>query len=169
MNSLTETEEKTSLDTLFESRCYVEGIKDIFPGTIFTRSGLARMQSCIGFILGVAVAGKRDMAEELSKTLLNSFRIGMSNEKTEINGRKVRNNWLKVYDDGSFLSFRFSYYGLMSDQNLKLDQSIHFGDSEYSYDKYQYLAVFHGGIIFHGLDQTFSVTIDGGKGWQMHT
>jgi len=163
---------------------YCEGgyMKELFPNTVFERGGLARMHSCIGFLRGIAAAGKIEEAEKMAKTLFNAFSIGSSDGRVDpaslAQERPLMDppkhmhpqcNKLVVTDDGSFLSFSYLYFGIMSNQSV-IDGTWEFnGYSDYD-KKWRYGKVFNGGIIFHGLDQNYTVRIGGGgAGWSMHT
>ena len=164
---------------------YTEGgyLKELFPNTIFERGGLARFHSCIGFLRGIAAAGKVEEAERMAKTLFRSFDLGSSDERIDprslVQERPLmevpshmfpQGNKLIVMDDGSFLSFSFLYVGIAGNQTIKDGSWEHPGYGGDYNKKYRYAKIFNGGIIFHGLDQNYTVRIGGGgAGWSMHT
>ena len=64
---------------------YCEGgyMKELFPNTIFERGGLARFHSCIGFLRGIAAAGKVEEAEHMAQTLFRSCSLGSSCDRVD--------------------------------------------------------------------------------------
>lgn len=164
---------------------YTEGgyVKELFPNTIFERGGLARFYSCVGFLRGMAAAGKVEEAERMARTLFKSFDIGSNDDRVDPRSLAQerplmevpehmfpQGNKLIVMDDGSFLSFSFLYVSIMDDQRTQGNTWEFPGYGGDHNRKYRYGKVFNGGIIFHGLDQNYTVRIGGGgAGWSMHT
>jgi len=183
-NSLKKDPVYPFMEKIMKLSQYCEGgyMKELFPNTIFERGGLARMHSCIGFLRGMAAAGKVEEAERMAQTLFRSFSLGSNDDRVDWASihpdrplmappahMHPQGNKLVVTDDGSFLSFSFLYVGIMGDQSVKNGTWEFPGFNERDI-KYRYGKVFNGGIIFHGLDQNYTVRIGGGSaGWSMHT
>lgn len=174
------------MESIAQISAYIQGdaVRRMFPNTVFTDGGLGRLHSCVGFLRGLAASGRIDDAEKLAKTLFHAFRLGMvedSDNKVDPASLKMERplmsskpywpqmNRLVVEDDGSFLSFSFAYYGIMQDQTVEGEGRMMKDDSDVWGIKYKYSLIYDGGIIFHGLSNTYCVTIGNEIGWQSHT
>ena len=131
---------------------YMEpAIKREFPSLEF-REKTDRFQfgACIGFIAGLYYGGQKEMAEKMVATFMQSFRFAKSEEHI-----------LMVWDVGCNMSFSFILYRKMKAGELH--------DYAEMIGKERCYECMNGGIIFHGLQETFSVSLCGGMGWSMHT
>ena len=152
----------------------------IFPNTIWMHGGAERMASCLGFLIGMAASGKIDDAEKLAESLFRSFSFGMKATTVEPNWSErpgmtgPEHTWphsqkLCVGDDRTTFGFSFCLHGLV-DQSSQDPHCFELPGNSYEHGKkYKYGRVFNGGILFHGLEQVYAVSISGGSGWQMHT
>lgn len=133
---------------------YMEpSIKQEFPNLAFREErDMCRFGSCIGFIAGLYYSGQRVMAEQMTTTFMRSFDFARKEDYL-----------LEVGDDGSNLSFSFSLYRKMEEGEMH-NRATTIGGRNC-----RYAPCFYGGIIFHGLQEVFSVSITGESGWSMHT
>lgn len=152
-----------------------------FPSTVFNyngESGLARMQSCIGFLMGVYINDK-SMAERLATSLFNAFYTGCNPVYRTMNfnygngqqgTEEIHKHKLVVHDDGTFLGFGILNYYLKADQNNAEERDVILSGTSSEYGrKYRYIYNSNGGILFHGFADVYAITLDKGIGWQMHT
>jgi hypothetical protein len=152
-----------------------------FPNTIFNHNGstgLARMQSCIGFLMGIYTHSP-ELAERMATSLFYAFYTGCNPSFQTMpfvysNGQEgseqVHTHKLVVHDDGTFLGFSVMNYYLKANQDHHDDNDVMLPgtSSEYS-RKYRYIYGGNGGILFHGFAEVYAVTLYKGIGWQMHT
>ena len=142
MNNEEEEKEERPIDAILRIfHGYMEpSIKREFPNLEFRDDG-SRHQfgSCIGFMAGMYYGGQKEAAEKLAYTFFRSFAFA-----------KKDSHLLEIWDDGCNLSFAFVLYMTTGKEGGKH-------------------SLFHGGIIFHGLQEVFSVSLCGGMGWSMHT
>lgn len=155
----------------------LEKIKDIFAGysddkfkkefPVIVLNEYSRMKigSCLGFIVGISLENK-ERAEYFANNFIRVFSHPYicNTKKVKINNREVYESVCCLHDDGTALSFRFSTY-----QHLTDEERIKTGARIKSVEGIPYLFRLAGGIIFHGLQQQFSVTLDSSLGWQIHT
>jgi hypothetical protein len=158
------------LDKLFSS--YSHGaFADLFPNTILDLRASMKMGCCIGFIYGLKLAGKQEEFEYYANNFINVFNHPYINPKEMTDsdrGYPTREGLMptpasvcSLYDDGTALSFGFCVYSYTtSDEGHVIKHGLW-------NDYYKYS--FNGGIIFHGIQQQFSVTLDNKPGWQIHT
>lgn len=149
--------------------------ESMFPNTIWGRSGLQRMNSCIGFLFGLFYTGNKDMAENLAETLLRSFHFGMNDQKAEIVA--VKYEWerpheqkLIVQDDGTPFGFSFLLLSIASPDTPEEVNTWLCPAGKFESDKqWKYVKCFNGGILFHGLGEVYAVQLNNHAGWSMHT
>jgi hypothetical protein len=152
-----------------------------FPNTVFNHngeSGLARMQSCIGFLMGIYTQSP-ELAERFATKLFNAFYTGCNPTYQTMpfvysNGQEgseqVHTRKLIVHDDGTFLGFSVMNYYLKANQDHHDDGDVMLSGTSSEYGrKYRYIYDGNGGILFHGFAEVYAITLDKGIGWQMHT
>lgn len=177
MNTAEQEKEKIvdneSLSRLSKIFCgyFASAIEHEFPNLEFREGGAEKFCACISFILGVKIGGNHSLANHLAKNFCSNF--DRWNKGTKKIGRNAHNEMvLFVGDDGCANSFTFCLYKLAEDQSSSIenDNCIMLSGSS-RFEKAKYHKLFHGGIIFHGLNQpTYSVRLeDSGIGWSMHT
>lgn len=160
-------------------------LNTLFPSALFTRAGLARFQSCIGFLAGLKVGGKTELAEKLAEQLMYSMRLHAPAkvERTKLDGvhglssNGSKDRYVRFHDDGTFLGFSFVVYNLAHDQSLFTEDYIksldrqpdRIGEYKSSIVKPWYYLGYNGCILFHGFQQVFSTNLDNSIGWRSHT
>jgi hypothetical protein len=120
--------------------------------------------------------------DDMAKSLFHSFHFGMDNEKWEqdeslIAWDRPHVSKMLVTGTSSFLCFGFSQYHYATNQAMaeaySPDKCCKFIGNQYQDSprekQWVYLKGMWGGIDFHGLDETFSVSLVPTVGWQMHT
>ena len=152
-----------------------------FPSTVFNyngESGLARMQSCIGFLMGIYTQSP-ELAERMATSLFNAFYTGCNPTYQTMpfvygNGQEgneqVHTHKLGVHDDGTFLGFSVMNYYLKANQDHVEERDVILSGTSSEYGrKYRYIYNSNGGILFHGFADVYAITLNKGIGWQMHT
>jgi hypothetical protein len=162
-----------NLDRLFAGYSHC-AFKDLFPNTILDERASFKMGCCIGFLYGLKLSGKTEEFEHYANNFISVFDHPYINPKEMTDsdrGYPTKEGLMPtpamvctLHDDGSALSFAFCIYGYNKDQSFKDQQTIEHG---WWRDRYNFRM--NGGIIFHGIQQQFSVTLDNKPGWQIHT
>lgn len=144
-----------------------------FPQLILKESGLHKIGNCIGFIAGLYFSGKHEEAEYFADNFIRVFShpwIGKGSQDVEIPTgfqynpiRKISYNKCELIDDGTALSFSFLTF-----RHSPEDEDIS-GKRVMAVNNDNYVSQLNGGIIFHGMQKQFSVTLDNNPGWQIHT
>lgn len=179
-------QEQEQYPSLYKALCLSgslseDGLRDTFPNTIWNHGGVGTMASCIGFLRGMIAAGSKiSSIDKMAGSLFHSFKLGMIADKWE--GDQLLTKWdrphankLIVTGTTTFMCFGFSYVSLAIHQEAASKENQVYKlignayQSSLSEKKWYYLKNMYGGINFHGLDQTYSVTLDPTIGWQMHT
>jgi hypothetical protein len=158
------------LDNLFSRYSYSE-FNGLFPNTILDERASFKMGCCIGFIYGLKLAGNLLDYEHYVDNFIRVFNHPYINptETTDSDRTYPTKEGLMptpasvcvLSDDGSALSFAF---GLYTYTKQKGERTIEHGLWK---DRYQFCM--NGGIIFHGLQEQFSITFNNNPGWQIHT
>lgn len=158
------------LDNLFSRYSYSE-FNRLFPNTILDERASMKIGCCIGFIYGLKLAGKQEEFEYYANNFISVFNHPYINPKEVTDSDRTYHykeelmptakNVCVLHDDGTALSFGFCVYSYTtSDEGHVIKHGLW-------NDLYKF--AFNGGIIFHGIQQQFSVTLDNKPGWQIHT
>ena len=169
-------EQRKNIDKIINICRYTtkHAVKEVFPLVEFqSEEALAKMYSCLGFLMGLAMANTAEsieLAEKLSQTLLRSLWADserLQEKRMNLRGFEElsRDRIIMLYHDSDALSFGFRLYCIIdSNEEVNLDDSkvLRIGN-------FNYAQSFYGGIVFHGLQKVFTVNLSGSIGWQMHT
>ena len=68
----------------------------------------------------------------------------------------------QLQTDGGKMSFSFMWLHIVKSQEPIMNETIEHRDMQYRREM-------NGGIIFHGLGEPYSVSLDNSIGWQTHT
>lgn len=161
------------LDKLFSSYSHGE-FAGLFPNTILDLRASMKMGCCIGFIYGLKLAGKQEEFEYYANNFINVFNHPYINPKEVTDSDRTYHykeelmptakNVCVLHDDGTALSFGFGIYSYIQNVGENVGNVIRHGIWNDNY-----IFRMNGGIIFHGIQQQFSVTLDNKPGWQIHT
>lgn len=141
-----------------------EFIRNTWPDLRF-RNPRGRLESCLGFVAGIYLAGNKDLAEQLADSLFRSLQMAEGSEriKSQKTGVSHPKQIVSIGDDGYFMSMLFCLYYL--NESGEYDFPWHDGmDTTEKYSR-----AYNGGIIFHGCGENFTVTPNNSIGWSVHT
>lgn len=149
------------------------------PTSVFlSRSGEARLASCLAFIYGISVLNRK-LAVKMFEDLRSQF-VQMANVREDqlldIDGhkRKYSMEITLLSDDGTFNGFAFSTYylrresenkpGIISQEEFNLRRwHVPMG--------YHYVRAYNGGLLYHGpaAGNNFAVRTEDVRFWSIHT
>ena len=147
----------------------------LFPNTKLNDAASFKMGCCVGFIYGLKLGGNTEAYEYFANNFIRVFThpwltptdlidsdrfvFGYENKPSNERYQKISRYITELYDDGTPLSFSFAVYIHNGERNRKT----------FGFNNDPYGIMMSGGVIFHGIGQTYSVTLDNKPGWQIHT
>lgn len=152
-----------------------------------TPSGECRVGLIIGWIVGLAEAGLRDVAIRHAEDFItaldrldeyggedehpdNKLKTGFGPDGNE----QYRRYLVELGDDGSRHSFSVLWWRIATHEEANSREKSHGSDSVrrhgWGWKRARYVPSFNGGLIYHGPgDNSLSVTLDRDHLWSTHT
>jgi hypothetical protein len=170
-----EIEISPSLQRIEDAFCGRIDITHQFKGIKFHESGLMRLGSVFGFIMGLKLAGQVEEADSLATSFLKRLdylsNYGGTTDLEYVHGTTTVPSYIvRMGDDGMANSFTLCWYrlrGAVEYNTPPENRTIDVG----SFPTRRYDYAFNGGMIFHGFNrETFSVNLSSdGNPWGIHT
>lgn len=149
---------------------HTEGVfQERFKSIIIPERTGVKIGCCLGFIVGLRQSNE-ELAEYFADNFIRVFEhpyIGKPNI-IEHEGRQIPSSICSLYDDGSALSFGFVTHRHITNEEFNPDL-VYSNIQNFGYRGDKYIMSLNGGIIFHGMQKQFSVTLDNTIRWQIHT
>lgn len=134
------------------------------------------MGVCIGFLVGLSIAGEIENANDFAESLIRS--LSHLNQTLMFGDTKVPISYCNLTRDRTAMGFSFLKTSLLD--NLSLEAAVVWDGTKLTingqeqwYERYNgkvYVKLYNGGLLFHGLNNSiFAVSISTVKGWQIHT
>ena len=150
---------------------HTEGVfQERFKSIIIPERTGVKIGCCLGFIVGLRQSNE-ELAEYFADNFIRVFEhpyIGKPNI-IEHDGRQIPSSICRLYDDGSALSFSFITYRHITEDEINSIPNAKSIVEYFGYKRDKYIMSLNGGIIFHGMQKQFSVTLDNTIRWQIHT